>query len=1052
MGEDIGGANRRIPAYLEDEPIYCAAPSPSTSDAVSPKSIDKVGGTAKAARIQRYEENGRRYLQGRPLRILSAGLYGPFDRASGWQNPWLPKPTSQHHDFPIDASRLLNCSTAEQHGSNIILNNLPDMEARVEVGETEEADEEEDDEGEGRFEIADDSMECQLPSPQSHADLQSLQTPSSLEKRFRISSWAKNIEGPCLEKDKFWAPDQGSVNRPSEYSKKRPTSTEWLKRRPAKKTRPYASQSPVVTSTPTPFPTELPRPKNKKASAIAQRSANRSFEMTTPSSSTDQGPRDSLDVAEHHARTWEEEKDVQISEHQSSRDMLRNNRSTEVAGKADRRETIITSHLRSLREKTYDGEEMDKISNFHSCADESFLYRARLIKSAAMVTGIPPQPTRADTPVSFKHLDKVVVSSHTDTERPSLGRTSVGSAVSRLQHIENPDGLVLEEEGINLDGTRPIVSPIGPTEGDKPALQNCDVTNTNTDASNRNTGSPLSNVTSNGQANRPDPSNVVPKTLIEVKITQDASPDTPLDGGLTLVGEPMEVDRSGAIQAAQETPDDRVSHQSDSADGVDTGEAARYGGTGSPYNTLTPKGDANTVSPSHTTKPEHEFTKPNQESQQTISNVAIVPNNVAHGSIINVTAGNEDAPPGPLGSLPSPHAADSSFITRGNDTEQIVGVTSVLQIQPVVASVSSLIGVQNSPAIRPSQQSPWAKEVTEARYIVAQDRDVNTTAAAFIGAGSARELQGPEPPTDQEQACSSGLSPAVQPMSNTSPEALHSRLGQEPSTWRNQEPISSTQEYLYTPVPRLARQTTPGAELSIKTFSNFQPSPPRRLDYHSASSANRGILRGRRHLGTGSNTKPSRRVSFAPLPHEQDNSESMSPIKSTRAVSPPPSQIVDMNGENVDGKYHRHFDAMNRRIDRRQLSQLRCKQRLLPSSSQQVPESPSFEAMAEAFREADAQLSEQTSNLDEDKNATAAQEAQTATAEETANTPQSPWHHDSQAIDDVAAVLGNLDQFLDVWDVDAELEKNRAQLEGSTERHEAQSTADMGIFQRIGQW
>ncbi len=56
----------------------------------------------KRAREARRKQIGERYLAGRgaPL-ILSASLKGPFDRSSGWINPWLPKDPNEENGKPV---------------------------------------------------------------------------------------------------------------------------------------------------------------------------------------------------------------------------------------------------------------------------------------------------------------------------------------------------------------------------------------------------------------------------------------------------------------------------------------------------------------------------------------------------------------------------------------------------------------------------------------------------------------------------------------------------------------------------------------------------------------------------------------------------------------------------------------------------------------------------------------------------------------------------------------------------------------------------------------
>jgi len=91
-------------------------------------------------------------------------------------------------------------------------------------------------------------------------------------------------------------------------------------------------------------------------------------------------------------------------------------------------------------------------------------------------------------------------------------------------------------------------------------------------------------------------------------------------------------------------------------------------------------------------------------------------------------------------------------------------------------------------------------------------------------------------------------------------------------------------------------------------------------------------------------------------------------------------------------------------------------QRLLPSESQQAYASPGFDAMAEAFIQADRQVTthEGESGLETHSVHAVGEEGE-----------------EPDGVDDVRAVLENLDEFLDSFDVDVELERARADDHGA---------------------
>ncbi|KAI0397108.1 hypothetical protein F5Y17DRAFT_416237 [Xylariaceae sp. FL0594] len=979
MGGEIRGVNCRVPAYLENEPIYCPAPSPSTSGVASPKSIDKIGEIARAARIERYEQVGLRYLRGGTLNILSANLYGPFDKASGWQNPWLPKPTPQRYDSTTGSLR------AGYHSSTGCITR--NVSSGTRAGADVEAIEEEGNEERG-VELADHSMDYHLPSPQSHEGLQSIQSPLTITKRCRIASWAEGIEGPSLEKDDFWAPDQGFKNGPGNDRKRRTDSTDWLKRRPLKKTRHQTPQIPAES----PKAGKRTKTGEMKASAIAQKSEHRSFETTTPSSSTDEEPRDLLDMVKNAPEAARGEGIIQTHADQSPCVMPCGSGSG-VGG-----ETNATSQSQRRTETGPEDEKMNTVSDFHLCADESFFYRARPTKPATSADGSPTttaavlsRSTRSDAPASSSHSDDALALPHTDTEQPSWDAMSVSSDVESRRRSESPITLSLREEGSGSGGTVPCIRPMEAADG-----------NTPTDAPVPSTSIPLSNIPSSHEPSPVRASKAAPETLPEVKSIQVTRRGTPLDDDSTLVGEPMDfvyLNYYRLVQAARDALDVHASPQMNLDDEGTFAEPVGYSEDSTACEMPTSMGAPLIVSNPFTTELEQQVGNP----------------------------------------------------VKGSGKEQNLDAT--IPEKPLVAGAMSFpLGATDSPIIRPSQQSPWTRDFAEAPYIIAQDRDTNSPPALPIGLGSARDIRSPEQPLKSAQ---SSVSRVVLPLSNASSDTLKSRPGQEGGNLEHDEATSSTSEQQCTMIPSPARQTTPGVELSVKSFASFQLSPTQPRDrYLSTPMSSRGILSRRSHIGTGAREKPSRRVSFGPLPNEEDYSDSVSPLRTPRAVSPPLSTIVDTEGENVGGRYQRHFDAMNRRVEKRRNSQLRHKQRLLPSSSQQGMESPPAGAMAEAFLQADAQVSKCASNVQQEESVPPVPVAQFIEVGDNADMPQSPWQRgEEEDIDDVAAVLGNLGQFLgDAWDVEAELERNREQFGCSAERHEAQSITDMGMLQSVGQW
>ncbi|KAK3947864.1 hypothetical protein QBC32DRAFT_246905 [Pseudoneurospora amorphoporcata] len=71
---------------FSDEPVYSEALH--TSQDVLYSGSEDEAYNSPTERRERYENRGQRFLQGKPLLLLSASLRGPFTKESGWKNPW----------------------------------------------------------------------------------------------------------------------------------------------------------------------------------------------------------------------------------------------------------------------------------------------------------------------------------------------------------------------------------------------------------------------------------------------------------------------------------------------------------------------------------------------------------------------------------------------------------------------------------------------------------------------------------------------------------------------------------------------------------------------------------------------------------------------------------------------------------------------------------------------------------------------------------------------------------------------------------------------------
>ena len=137
--------------------------------------------------------------------------------------------------------------------------------------------------------------------------------------------------------------------------------------------------------------------------------------------------------------------------------------------------------------------------------------------------------------------------------------------------------------------------------------------------------------------------------------------------------------------------------------------------------------------------------------------------------------------------------------------------------------------------------------------------------------------------------------------------------------------------------------------------------------------------------------------------------------------------MIDAEEEDVNDAFRKHFEAVKNRGGNppRSLSQ----QRPPRSLSQQGPASPTDNAPADAVVAADRDIAmDDTADPPEDSEPQPQDRPQPPTEDPDvgdAEAPQSPWQAQgpSQEVDDVDAVMGNLEQFLDAWDVDTAMKE-----------------------------
>ncbi|KAL1881987.1 hypothetical protein VTK73DRAFT_3316 [Phialemonium thermophilum] len=254
-----------------------------------------------------------------------------------------------------------------------------------------------------------------------------------------------------------------------------------------------------------------------------------------------------------------------------------------------------------------------------------------------------------------------------------------------------------------------------------------------------------------------------------------------------------------------------------------------------------------------------------------------------------------------------------------------------------------------------------------------------------------------------------------------------------------------------TPTTKHSSLPTPDFTLSIKSFRDFlSPSPESSRRPKRASLLN-GHLPSTQALFDAALSNPwktksraRRRVTFAPLPGEDDTHDDKDQTPAADRVgdaeqpttpvvegpyrvrvASPPLQISPAELPAVSDRFGKHFATVARKGHQvhRQGRVGRC---LLPSESQQRCSSPAFDAMAEAFLRADQHAASGAGSTKTNMGSEGTPDYNVIDQHNNDAVAEVEDVAPSNDVDDVTAVLNNLDEFLDSFDVDVELEKARA--------------------------
>ncbi|KAI0131127.1 hypothetical protein F4814DRAFT_404991 [Daldinia grandis] len=1094
-------------ARLGDEPIYCAALTPSDpDDIICLGSDEELDDAEKIAKRLRYEAQALRYLQGKPVRVLSASLHGPFDKASGWKNPWLPKqPTteksvlkpSRYPTKPIPPFKEHIHKAPERLGQQYSITPGTDSSAR-----------------------------CHLPSPESNRGLQFSSNMLETEKHNRIQAWAKGVsKGTILGRDIFWAPDEVLHEESNGPRKKRSAGKEWLKKT-AKRKRLSSLQNTNTECTPTPLLLTQPPvrsisvPVNTQyleKSSFPKLKVSQSFEFATPSST--------ISPNRQEVRYGREAKVPTQGKMTLSRDGLSNGTQLDIKDTAmwPTTTTVNSTHDQSLvgdkecdpvldsgrtnhlneslesliKQEAQVDQEEEEDPAFESYMDQSFHYRARLPMPASPVigpnvsamsihstltrTGIHQSPSDENAAAitisenQFPLEQITMLEQYVDMESIAIAQASVHLLESMYSRGGDDDiqpyrcqpapSALNEARIINDDGEGPYkcnettscitIIETGPSSNQKaydknPYPAQVDRAGTSILAETANALHMEDKATEKDVSDVVTDNSHVSHIVLDVKTTKNTNTlESPaafkphptkfgliIDEGSTLMSDPMNFNRASPFEANGLLTLNHVSNNADT-------KAEAHG----PVRNLVGK----------TRKVESDT-----ESSLVIASSSQLEWGIGEDKLKIIVANDEGAPEKDISTkVTLLYPPDSS--TRGSlwapDSPPGADLTiEYIKLEPIedepshfpYPSQTMLSGFRTNgyevPEIGPSQQSPWAKEILGSAKLDSRDWYSTTvgemtTTNALLSATTSKKRQSPSPTTDISMMPHSECPPIPPAPAAFDKDSLYPPP-RSPIVAR--EPDSRFSEHRVNPPttpPRMSvlHMRTPDLERSIKPFSLFNTPSPKRQRRNStqylSSSRTVGILLNSTHPSSRSSQKPKRRVSFALLANEDD--VDTPPVFSTaRAASPPPQVLVNTGDEDIDDQFQGHFDAMKSRANDRNI-RIRLQPRLLPSPSQQKPTSPHIGAMAEAFREADAYAAcarvnlvkdneeDCTKNIPKNVSDNIAGNTVEDIAEDMAGVEQSPWRKESQGIDHVADVMENLDEFINAWDVNVELQKAR---------------------------
>ena len=868
------------------------------------------------AKIRRYEDVARSYLSGHAPLLITSTLRGPFDRASGFINPWAPTIETSQHTFKRSSFPAL-CK--EQ--SPVLCE--PATSSRLGPTQTTES--------------------SYLPSPESL----NLGNHPYLERDevARVEEWRDLVETNVPGNDEFWA-----SKNPSSKKRARDDSS-WLRRRTDKKPRTIEPELKLSSPVSIPDKNLLPQRASSPLSSLA------SLHDLPASALASSQPRNGLDAP---------------------------------GGESN----IVYASQKALPSSSQRLSHYNSQDSRPTSKSQTALVEGRNGSAPTSITKIAPSQT-----APHRSSSPAVDSQNGST---SSNDSSTTSSSSQSGDEEVPEAKQSLLESVELTTTLSQLDFVmqGPDHGEDGDVDMIDST-----ADYANEEAEI-NGTADGEDAMPS--------------TTKLSPVAPL--GSSLNNGPGK-GRPAATEGESERPGSRssVSSSTSSNSQISADSLERHS-----------QGRTAPEQAQSTSKPAIGFTS--QTAERSSSTSAVSTSSTTHSVSTTLV---EDKGEFITNDAQSPHHEHNPATSAASGTTSSTQVSSTDDTSSHHENSHQQSEAPSTPqAARPTdfstpderiatqEQSPWMpSSATESISIVSVSKDKSQLHEAADDGETQSFIIPPEAQSPWMKRLASQTQVANDAFST--PSSNH----QLPSTC--EEATEEVQPQADADRSTLISDVS-NADFSIRSFSSFMSpiSKPRSTPLASESHLPRtpSLLAAAMENPWQTSSKPKKRVSWAPLPHEADSDlDSPAPTSSSsRALSPPPAAPIPDEVEEGAGVFKSHFARVKKRTDP-------VRQRLLPSASQLTRRSPETEAMAKAF--VGAGESPVRSSPATTLGSYVETEGDTRkTVEDEVRDEKEDDKLEETAVDEVEDVLSNLNDFLTAWDVETDLQKarNEAQVLGST--------------------